>query len=239
MSSRGVPITSIILAFVVGMICFLPFPSWQSLVSLVTSATVIMYAFAPITLLVLRKADPNRARPYRVPAAPLLAPAAFIAANEIIYWTSWATVEKMMLIIGAGYLLFWISYALGRPIERPPLDPRSLIWILPWFTGLAAISHLGQYGGTKLIPAWIDLGVVALFSLLICALAVRLGLPTERVTATVALDQLDTPPLHPEQRLTPDAVLEHQPTRPTKTVGDQLFGRPGAPVYAPSSTGPF
>jgi amino acid transporter len=212
MSSRGVPITSIILAFVVGLICFLPFPSWQSLVSLVTSATVIMYAFAPITLLVLRKADPNRARPYRVPAAPVLAPAAFIAANEIIYWTSWATVEKMMLLIGTGYLLFGISYALGRPIERPPLDPRSLIWILPWFTGLAAISHLGQYGGTQLIPAWIDLGVVALFSLLICALAVHLGLPTERVTATVALDQLDTPPLHPEQRLTHDALREQKPT---------------------------
>jgi amino acid transporter len=45
-SSRGVPYTSIILAFVVGLICFLPFPSWHSLVSLVTSATVIMYAFA-------------------------------------------------------------------------------------------------------------------------------------------------------------------------------------------------
>jgi len=196
-SSRGVPITSIILAFIVGLICFLPFPSWRSLVSVVTSAAVIMYAFAPITLLVLRKADPNRARPYRIPAAPLLAPVAFIAANEIIYWASWATVEKMMLIIGAGYLIFWISYALGRPIERPPLDPRSLIWLLPWFSGLAVISKLGQYGGINLIPAWIDLGVVALFSLLIYALAIHLGLPTERVAATVALDQLDTPPLHP------------------------------------------
>jgi amino acid transporter len=34
-SSRGVPYTSIILAFVMGLICFLPFPSWHSLVSLV------------------------------------------------------------------------------------------------------------------------------------------------------------------------------------------------------------
>jgi amino acid transporter len=210
MSSRGVPITSIILAFIVGLICFLPFPSWQSLVSLVTSASVFMYAFAPITLLVLRKADPNRARPYRLPAAPVLAPVAFIAANEIIYWTSWATVEKMMLIIGAGYLVFWISYALGRPIERPPLDPRSLIWILPWFTGLAVISYLGQYGGTMLIPAWIDLGVVALFSLLICALAVHFGLPTERVTATVALDRLDTPPLHSERDVAELAVTSRR-----------------------------
>lgn len=209
MNSRGVPYTSIILAFVVGLICFLPFPSWQSLVGLVTSATVIMYAFAPITLLALRKADPHRARPYRVPAAPVLAPLAFIAANEIIYWTSWTTLAKLMLAVAAGYLLFGIAYALGRPIERPPLDARSLIWILPWFTGLTVISYLGQYGGTKLIPEWIDLGVVAVFSLLICALAVRLGLPTERVTATIAADQLDTPLVHPHPKtpITPPELM--------------------------------
>ena len=188
-SSRGVPYTSIILAFVMGLICFLPFPSWHSLVSLVTSATVIMYAFAPITLLALRKADADRGRPYRVPAAPVVAPLAFIAANEIIYWTSWSTVEKLMLAIAAGYVIFGISYALGRPFERPPLDSRSLVWILPWFTGLAVISYFGQYGGTKLIPEWADLGVVAAFSLVICYVAVWLSLPSDRVAAAVAADE--------------------------------------------------
>lgn len=152
-----------------------------------------MYAFAPITLLALRKADPHRARPYRLPAVSVLAPLAFVAANEIIYWTSWTTVEKMMLAIVAGYLVFGISYALGRPIERPPLDARSLIWIIPWFTGLAVISYFGQYDGTKLIPEWVDLGVVAAFSLGIFYLAVRLSLPTERVTAAIEADELTAP----------------------------------------------
>ncbi len=183
MGRRGVPYTAIILAFVVGLICFLPFPSWQGLVSLTTSAAVIMYAFAPITLLALRKANPGHDRPYRLPAPSILAPLAFIAANEIIYWTPWTTVEKLMLIIAAGYALFGISYALGRPIDRPRLDSRALIWILPWFAGLTVISYFGQYGGTKFIPEWTDLGVVAVFSLIICALAVHLGLPAERVTA--------------------------------------------------------
>lgn len=188
-SSRGVPYTSIILAFVVGLICFLPFPSWQSLVGLVTSATVIMYGFAPITLLALRKSDPDRSRPYRLPAAPILAPLAFVAANEIIYWTSWATVEKLMLAIVAGYVLFAVAYVIGHPMERPPLDPRSLVWILPWFAGLAVISYLGQYGGTKLIPEWIDLGVVAAFSLVICFMAVQFSLPSRRVAAAIATDE--------------------------------------------------
>jgi amino acid transporter len=187
-SSRGVPYTSIILAFIVGLICFLPFPSWHSLVSLVTSATVIMYAFAPITLLALRKADPQRTRPYRLPAASVLAPLAFIAANEIIYWTSWETVQKLMLAIVAGYVVFGISYALGRPMERPPLDMRSLAWILPWLVGLTVISYFGQYDGTKLIPEWVDLGLVAVFSLVICYVAVQFGLSSDRVAAAVAAD---------------------------------------------------
>jgi amino acid transporter len=207
-SSRGVPYTSIILAFVVGLICFLPFPSWQSLVQLTTSASFAMYAFAPITLLALRKTDPHRTRPYRLPAAPILAPLAFIAANEIIYWASWTTVAKLMLAVAVGYVVFGISYALGRPIERPRLDSRSLIWIVPWFTGLTVISYLGQYGGTKLIPEWVDLGVVAALSLLICALAVHLRLPDQRVIATIAADQLDTPD-HPDPktRVTPPELM--------------------------------
>lgn len=185
LSSRGVPYTSIILTFVVGLIFFLPFPTWRSLVGLITDATVIMYAFAPITLMALRKADPHRNRPYRLRAASILAPVAFIAANEIIYWTSWETVEKLMLAIVLGYVVFGISFAVGRPMERLPLDSRTLIWILPWFLGLAVISYHGQYGGTKLIPEWIDLGVVAVFSLVIFFVAVQLRLPTDRVAAAI------------------------------------------------------
>jgi amino acid transporter len=185
LSSRGVPYTSIILAFIVGLICFLSFPSWQSLVGLITGVTVIMYAFAPITLMALRKADPDRSRPYRLLAASILAPLAFIAANEIIYWTSWDTVEKLMLAIVLGYVVFGISFAVGRPMERPPLDLQALIWILPRFIGLAVISYHGQYGGTQLIPEWVDLGVVAVFSLVIFFVAVRLRLPEDRVAAAI------------------------------------------------------
>jgi amino acid transporter len=181
-SSRGVPYTSIILSFVVSLICFLPFPSWLSLVSLATAATVIMYAFAPITLLALRKAKPNHIRPYRLPAAPVLTPLAFVAANEIVYWTPWTTVEKLMLAIVAGYAIFGISHAVGRPIavgsqsKQPPLHLRSLIWMLPWLAGLTVISYLGQYGGISLIPEWVDLGVVAAFSLVIFYLAIHFSL---------------------------------------------------------------
>ncbi len=57
-SSRGVPLVSIRIAFVIGMLTFLPFPSWAGLVGLVTSATVLMYAMAPVSLSGLRSRIP-------------------------------------------------------------------------------------------------------------------------------------------------------------------------------------
>jgi amino acid transporter len=182
-SKRGVPWTSVLLAFVVGLISFLPFPSWQSLVGLVTSATVIMYGFAPITLVALRRSDPDRRRPYMLPAPNILAPIAFIAANEIIYWTGWDTNWKLMVAVLAGLVIFGISYAVKKPLEKPPLDLNALGWMLPWFIGLAVISLLGQYGDSalKIIPEWIDLIVVAIFSLVIFYIGVRMALPASRV----------------------------------------------------------
>jgi amino acid transporter len=206
-SGRGVPYFSIILTFLVGLGFLFAWPSWQSLVSLITLSTAIMYAFAPITLVALRKADPERVRPYRLRAASALAPVAFIAANEIIYWTSWATVEKLMLAFVVGYMIFGTSYALGDHAKRSPLDLRSLVWILPWFAGLAVISYFGQYGGTKLIPEWVDLGVVAAFSLVVFYVAVQYSLPSQRVVRAVEAEE-HGPVDYPRTRLVPPVVRQ-------------------------------
>ncbi len=91
-SKRGAPVNSIIIAFVIGMLCFLPFPSWSGLVGLVTSATVMMYAFAPPTLGALRRKDPTRPTPFRLPAAGFLCPFSFVLANLIVYFAGWSTI---------------------------------------------------------------------------------------------------------------------------------------------------
>ena len=58
LNDRGVPWFGVIVAFIIGSICFLPFPSWQSLVGLITSASVLMYAGAPLSFGVFRKQLP-------------------------------------------------------------------------------------------------------------------------------------------------------------------------------------
>jgi amino acid transporter len=88
-SKRGVPFTSIIICFVAGLLFFLPFPSWSGLVELATSALVFMYAQA---LGGLWREDPGRHRPYRLPAAGVLSPLAFIFANLLVYFAGFSTV---------------------------------------------------------------------------------------------------------------------------------------------------
>ena len=52
----------VIVATVVGLLFLLPFPSWSQLVNVVTSASVLMYAAAPLALAALRRQKPDLPR---------------------------------------------------------------------------------------------------------------------------------------------------------------------------------
>src|SRR3954449_7440400 len=88
-TDRGVPLISLVVAFVVGLIVFLPFPSWQQLVGFITSATVMSFASGPLVLVALRKRMPELERPFRVPGGHLIPFLAFWSSNLIIYWSGW------------------------------------------------------------------------------------------------------------------------------------------------------
>jgi amino acid transporter len=196
-SSRGVPIVSIGISFVVGMLTFLPFPNWFSLVGLITSATVIMYAMAPLALAGLRARDPDRPRGYRLPFAPVLCPLAFVFANIVVYVSGYSTIFWMEMFIAAGFIIFGL-YQLSRPAaERTILDLRSATWILPWLLALLALAWLGRYDGspptvfgltlvaTKRLGEWWDLLAVAGMSLAIFYWATLSAMSRDKVQAAV------------------------------------------------------
>jgi amino acid transporter len=190
-SVRGVPVTSVLLAFVVGMIAFLPFPSWQSLVGLVTSATAIMYAFAPVSLYALRQRDPDRPRPYRLPAYRILSPAAFVSANLIIYWSSYEAMWKLCLALVVGLVIFGVTRMRTPAAQRGPLDARSAVWIAPWLLGLVVIGYFGRYGGRNTIPNWWDLVVVAVFAIVIYEFAEKVALDGDQVRELITAEAED------------------------------------------------
>jgi amino acid transporter len=171
--ANGVPWVSLIFAFLFGLVFLLPFPSWHSLVSLVTSASVLMYAGAPLSLGAFRRTVPDADRPYRMPGASILSPIAFIVANLIIYWSGFEVIWKLGICIVIGYVVIGVCMAYDK--DRPPLDWRSAQWLPVYLIGMGIISWLGQFSGgavaapvnTGTIPFWWDMLVVALFSLAI------------------------------------------------------------------------
>jgi amino acid transporter len=197
-SRSGVPVTSIIICFVVGMLCFLPFPSWTGLVGLVTSATVLMYSFAPLSLAGLRKSDPDRVRAYRLPAAKVLCPLSFVLANFIVYFAGWSNIFWLYMLIVLGFVIFVIYQASIPAARRTIIDWRSASWLIPWLLGVAAISWQGQYTSspstvfgltlnpTGNLPTWWDLLVLAFWSLVIYYWAVSVSMPTDKVQVAVA-----------------------------------------------------
>jgi amino acid transporter len=201
---NGVPWFSLIMAFVFGLFFLLPFPSWQALVGLVTGASVLMYAGAPLSLTAFRQQVPDASRPYRVPGAIWFSPLAFIVANIIIYWSGFNVIWKLGVCIVIGYILIGISRMFDP--QKPPLDWRSAQWLPVYLIGMGIISWQGQYGSgappvnTDRIPFWWDMVIVAIFSLIIFYWAQAVKLPTatmlERVAAQSGVEELPDTGLH-------------------------------------------
>jgi amino acid transporter len=185
---RGTPVNSILVAAVVGIACFGPFPSWNKLVGVVTGATAIMYAFAPVSLAALHKEDGGRERPYRMPWPKVLLPAGFCSANLILYWGGYDYTWKLAVALIVGLILFGIGASRAGTDTMSML--RSASWIGPWILGMVIIGLAGRYGdGSKSwLPEWIDLIVVIVFSLVIFYWAVQETMPKAKVQAAIAKD---------------------------------------------------
>ena len=193
---NGVPWVGLIGAFLIGLLFLLPFPSWHSLVGLITGASVLMYAGAPLSLGAFRRQIPEAPRPYRMQAAWFLAPAAFVVADLLIYWSGFEVIWKLGIVLIIGYVLIGIGMAFDP--QRPPLDWKSAVWLPAWLIGMGLISWQGQYSGapssdkhplpptnTFHIGFWWDILVVAAFSVAIYYWAMYTRLPRDEMLLLV------------------------------------------------------
>ncbi len=224
-TSKGakVPVFGILIAAIVGALFLLPFPAWSALIGLVTSASVLMYAGAPLALGALRHSKPDLQRPYLLPLAGVLCPLAFVCASEIVYWAGWQTYSTLMVAVAIGYVLMLISAAFKLNPRAPKIDWVAGVWIFPYLIGMGVISFFGQFGtggiiggvgpfkhfmvgGTGFIPGdvgipfWWDLAVVAVLSLVIYYTAMRFRLSEARVDEYVS-------DLHPPEGAVEDQVV--------------------------------
>jgi amino acid transporter len=165
---NGVPYAGLFAAAAASLLFMLPGTGWNQFVGDITSCSALMYAAGPLCLGAFRLQFPAQHRPYRMPSAGTLAPAAFTAANLLIYWSGWDVNWRvgLALLIGTAVLLGW-----QRPANP---NPKAIAWLGTYLAGMGLLSRLGQYyGGTGTLPMWWDIVLVALFSVVVYHWAVR------------------------------------------------------------------
>ena len=191
-TDRGVPLFSLIVTFVVGLIVFLPFPSWQQLVGFITSATVLSFASGPLALAALRKRIPDHPRPFRVPGGHAIPVLAFWASNLIVYWSGWLTGWKLYLAVLLGFVLLALFKVFGG-VRQGAFHFREGFFVLfPWLAGLALISFLGNFpeksveaGNLGVLNFELSAVLLAGLSVLVYVIANKVCLSTDAVLENI------------------------------------------------------
>ena len=105
----GTPAVSLVFASVLTGVILVMLPSFPPVALIASITTLVPYAAASLALVVLRRTESAAPRPFKLPAAFVLTPIAFVAATILIYWASWPWTLVGVLLILAGvpqYFLF-------------------------------------------------------------------------------------------------------------------------------------
>jgi amino acid transporter len=179
-----------VLAFIVGLIVFLPFPSWQQLVGFITSATVLSFAPGAAVVAALRRTKPDLRPPFRCPGGDVIPLLAFISSDLIVIWSTWTTNWKLFVTVLLGIVLLFVFHAVRR--DTPRLELRSGGWVVVWLAGLALLSYLaGDLDSSAKLGFWTSVVITTVFSIVIfyVAVALRLGRETTEEHMRTIIDE--------------------------------------------------
>lgn len=182
----GIPRPALWLSLALSVFWTLPFPSWETLIGVVSAALVLSYAIAPVTVAALRRSAPTLARPFRVRGLALLGPLSFIVAALIVYWSTWKTLSWLLglqVAVFALYVLYRLPFAAARP--RLWRQVRSSLWLIVFYLLVLLVSWLGTFGGIGWITHPWDTLSVALIAFGIYHWGARSGLSADEL----ALDE--------------------------------------------------
>jgi amino acid transporter len=181
LNSGQVPWVSVAIMWVVGVIFLLPFPAWQKMVDYISDITALTYGLGPIVLLILRRDHPDLQRPFRLVAASIVAPVAFICCNLIILWSGFATVTWMFAIVLIIFVLYLAYFYLAAREQAANFGWDHMWWLGAWFGGMWIVSALSGHdlGGYGVLGFWPAAAASAVWSLVVIELAKRSSLPSE------------------------------------------------------------
>lgn len=143
----GVPTRALTLNFFVGMLFLFPLKSWTAIVAIVGAIGIFKYASACVTVMVFRKVGLTQDK--GLPGMHFIAPAAFVFATLLIYWTDWSRVRLAItgLVIGIG------AYLVIHFIKKyKSMEIIGGLYLVIYILLLVLMSHLGNFGGDGIIP---------------------------------------------------------------------------------------
>ncbi len=174
LNTNSVPYLAIVINFFVGLLLFLPLPTWTKLVKFQASAIVMAYAVGPIALLSLRQQASHIKRHFKIPCAPFISIITFCICNCLVYWTGWETNSYLLVSVIIG-VIFYIVYTALVCHEKIHIKPA--LWLIPHFSFLGLISKFGNFdGGTGQIPHGTDIVLLSTLSLIVYFIAYKLKL---------------------------------------------------------------
>lgn len=156
-----IPVVTLYINLAVGLLAFLPFPSWQKMVSFLSSTSILSYCIGPICLLALRKLYPNKPRPFKLSWGYFFSYTAFYVCNLMLYWCSFEIIWKLYIAVLVGFIISCVHQK-----QLFSTYKRSIIWFFSYLSGLLLISYLGSFGGLSLIKFPVDLVILLPFSIL-------------------------------------------------------------------------
>ncbi|MBN6149728.1 APC family permease [Xanthomonas sp. AmX2] len=181
-AKSGIPRPALWLSFALSVFWTLPFPSWETLIQVVSAALVLSYAVAPVTVAALRRSAPELPRPFRVSGMAVLGPLSFIVAALIVYWSTWRTLSWLLGLQIALFLIY-VLYKLPSAAARPRLlrQVRCSLWLIAFYALVLAVSYLGTFGGIGWIAHPWDTLSVAVIAFFIYHWGARSGLRSDEL----------------------------------------------------------
>jgi amino acid transporter len=180
-----VPAVAMIVNSALGIFILAPLPGWPQLAGFISSAAVLSLAIGPIALVALRHGAPDHHRPFRLRGAIPVCAVAFAFVGFIVYWSGWETNWKILVILLIGLVYLLVRASQGKIGE--PLYVAHAWWLAVYFAAMGAISWLGNFGGgLGVIPAGVDMLVIAAVSLAVFSVAIRAELPPGVVGRLIA-----------------------------------------------------
>ncbi len=161
-NSYQIPYVTIIANFLVGLLSFLPFPSWQKMVAFLSSCSILSYGIGPICVLAMRKLQPHHDRPFKLKYCGFFAYVAFFICNVMLYWCKFEVIWKLDVAILIGFIINTVYNK-----DNIFRFEKSVYWFIGYMVTMFILSYLGSFGGIGLLVFPWDMLSILPFSILV------------------------------------------------------------------------